>query len=658
MKRGCRRSRHVPRYDNPPTGTTQRADGHNPNLVPMKVFLVAIHPYPSPQAVPLANALLMGFLAADEGLSARVEVELCDFFADVDAAGCAAALLAANPDVVGFSTYLWNRESCQKIAAALRRQKPDLVLFAGGPEPTADPERMLIEGAFDFLVLGEGELTFVEVMGRLCAGKTVAGVAGVACRTEQTVVTSYRKPVECLDMIPSPYLAGLLPTSRYPGVLWQLSRGCDFACSFCYDQKGVQGVRRFSLERLTGELDWFVRNRVTQVFVLDSTFNRDMKRAKEILRLIGKVAPHIHFHFEVRSEFIDPEMARQFAQINCSLQIGLQSADPRVLQGVRRIFNPDDFVAKAGQLNQAGAIFGFDLIYGLPGDSLQGFEKSLDFALALYPNHLDIFPLAVLPGTDLAGRADQLGLDSLSDPPYTLRSTPTFSAADMGAAARLALACDIFYSRGKAVAWFNSVLAPLHSTPAAFLEGFGRWLAERHAGTVAEADFSDEQIWQMQRDYLAQLATGRRFKKLLPAALDQVDYHYHFAAALMASQPELPTDRELERADLLAARFSRAPGARLAIFNYEIVDLLEAGEVDLREFTSCFALSGSWAVIYPRGGEVFTESLIEPYFRLLERLDGRTPTGKIAADLGVPAAEAASFMEFAAAEGIVLWPGA
>jgi hypothetical protein len=494
-------------------------------------------------------------------------------------------------------------------------------------------------------------------MARLSAGKTVTGVAGVACRSDQRVVTSYRQPVECLDLIPSPYLAGLLPSSRYRGVLWQLSRGCDFACSFCFDQKGVQGVRRFSLERLAGELDWFIRNRVTQVFVLDSTFNRDMKRAKEILRLIAKVAPHIHFHFEVRSEFIDPEMARQFAHVNCSLQIGLQSADPQVHQGVRRIFNPDDFVAKAGQLNQAGAIFGFDLIYGLPGDTLRGFEKSLDFALALYPNHLDIFPLAVLPGTDLAGRADELGLDRLPGPPYTLRGTSTFSAADMGAAARLALACDIFYSRGKAVAWFNSVLAPLHSTPAAFLKGFGCWLAERHAGMVTEADFSDEQIWQMQRDYLIQLATGRRFKKLLPAVLDQVDYHYHFAAALMAPQPELPTDREIERTDLLAAGFSRAPGARFATFNYEIVDLLEAGEVDLREFTRCFTLSGSWAVIYPRGGEVFTESLIEPYFRLLERLDGRTPAGEIAADLGIPAAEAASFMEFAAAEGIVEWPG-
>ncbi|MCM2359344.1 MAG: radical SAM protein [Geobacteraceae bacterium] len=622
----------------------------------MHVILVAIHPYPSPQAVPLANAFLKSFLATDEGLSGAVRVELRDFFVGDDPVTCAAALLGENPDAVGFSCYLWNRGSCREIAAVLRRRQPEVTLFAGGPEPTADPEGVLRESPFDFLILGEGELPFIEAVTRLCAGKPLAGAAGIALRDGEAVTATFRGPVELLDTIPSPHLAGLLPPDRYGGALWQLSRGCDFACSFCFDQKGVKGVRHFSLERVKQELAWFVKNRVPQVFVLDSTFNREMRRAKEVLRLIGRVAPHIHFHFEVRSEFIDPEMARLFARANCSLQIGLQSADPRVQQGVRRIFNAEEFTAKVALLNEAGAIFGFDLIYGLPGDTLAGFERSLDFALALYPNHLDIFPLAVLPGTELAGRADALGLSRLAAPPYTLLATPTFPAAEMGEAARLAAACDIFYSRGKAVAWFNAVLTPLDLAPSAFLKGFGHWLAEQRRGEVAEADLSDGEIWRLQRGHLTSLFAGRRLKRLLPAALDLVDYHYHYAAALLAPQPELPTDRELERLDLLAATFVLAPGARLASFNYEIVDLLECGGLELREFVTCFSRAGSWAVIYPRGGEVFTESLIEPYFRLLERLDGTVPAGKIAAELAIPAAEAASFMEFAAAEGIVRRP--
>jgi hypothetical protein len=619
----------------------------------MKVILVAIHPYPSPQAVPLANAFIKSCLATDEGLAAMVTVELRDFLAGEDPAACTARLLAESPDAVGFSCYLWNRNDCREIAAELRRELPGLVLFAGGPEPTADPEGMLRDAAFDFLILGEGEFPFVEAMARLSAGAPVAGVAGIACREGESVTVSYRQPVELLDTIPSPYLSGLLPPDTHHGALWQLSRGCDFACSFCFDQKGVKGVRRFSMERVAAELAWFVSNRVSQVFVLDSTFNREVKRAKEVLRLIRRVAPHIHFHFEVRSEFIDQEMARLFAQLSCSLQIGLQSADPQVQQGVRRIFNPADFTARIALLNQAGAVFGFDLIYGLPGDTLAGFERSLDFALALYPNHLDVFPLAVLPGTELAGRADALGLDRLPDPPYTLRSTPTFPAGEMAEAARLAAACDIFYSRGKAVAWFNAVRAPSYLTPSAFLKGFGRWLADARGEAPSETDLTDEEVWRLQRGYLTHLFAGRR-KRLLPAALDLVDYHYHFAAALLAPQPELPTDRELEQTDFTAARFILAPGTRLARFSYEIVDILEAGEPDLVEFVDCFDRGGSCAVIYPRGGEVFTESLIEPYYTLLERLDGETPAGELAATLEIPADETASFLEFAAAEGIIV----
>ncbi|HLO25467.1 MAG TPA: radical SAM protein [Geobacteraceae bacterium] len=622
----------------------------------MNVILVAIHPYPSPQAVPLANSFLKGYLATDAELSAKVAVNLCDFFAGMDPEAAASLLLAENPDAVGLSMYLWNREECREIAAALRRGRPGLTLFAGGPEPTADPEGVLHEVPFDFLIVGEGEGPFLEAMRRMSRGRTVAEIDGIARREGETVITSFPRPVEPLDAIPSPYLAGYLPTDSYGGALWQLSRGCDFACSFCYDQKGARGVRRFPLERLKAELEWFVRNRTAQVFVLDSTFNQDMKRAKEVLGLIGRIAPHIHFHFEVRSEFLDAELARLFAQVNCSLQIGLQSIDPAVQKGVRRIFNAVDFSAKVALLNESGAVFGFDLIFGLPGDTLQGFERSLDFALELYPNHLDIFPLAVLPGTELAARADSLGLSRQMAPPYIVQSTPTFSAVDMQAAARLAAACDIFYSRGKAVAWFNSVITPLKQTPAAFLRGFGRWVEETEGRVVAESDLTDEDIWRMQRTYLSLQFSGRGLRRLHPAVLDLVDFHYNYAADLLAPQPEIPTDRELAQADLLAAPFVLAPGSRLVRFSYEIFDILEAGEIDLKEFTACFSPAGSCAVIYPRAGEVFTESLIEPYFRLLERLDGAMPAGDIAAVLEIPAPEAASFLEFAAAEGIIQWP--
>lgn len=619
----------------------------------MKVLLVAIHHSPSPQAVPLANAYLKAYLATDEELASAVSVELCDLCFPVDIAGAATTILAEAPDVVGFSLYLWNRAAILELVSMLRRERPDLTLFAGGPEVTATPERILSSAPFDFLIVGEGEIPFLEVVGRLHAGQSPCGAAGTAYREGGGVVVQPQRAVHLLDTIPSPFLTGALGSELYPGLLWQLSRGCDFGCDYCFDYKGERGVRRFSLERIDAELDFLVRNNVSQVFVLDSTFNVDRRRAKTILRMIRKRAPHIHFHFEVRSEFLDREMAGLFASITCSLQIGLQSADPVVLKGVNRRFDPRDFVSKVKLLNETGAIFGFDLIFGLPGDTFPGFRRSLNFALGLYPNHLDIFPLAVLPGTPLARRAKASGLDSLEEPPYTLLGSPTFPPADMTAASHLATATDIFYSRGRAVAWFGSVVTALNLSPASFLERFERWFRCQPDGATAERELLDRQIWLLQREFLQHVFSRHRSEKILPAALDLIDYHYYYAAALLAPPPQMPTDRELSNLDILSLSCSVSPSTQLARFSYEIVDLLEAGEIDLREFAVCFAPAGSWAAIYPRGGEVYTESLLESHFLLLEGLDGVTPAGRIASLLGISADEAASFLEFGVAEGIV-----
>jgi len=136
-----------------------------------------------------------------------------------------------------------------------------------------------------------------------------------------------------------------------------------------------------------------------------------------------------------------------------------------------------------------------------------------------------------------------------------------------------------------------------------------------------------------------------------------VEYNYHYAAALMAVPPPPLAENELARLDSLSLPLRLADSARLATFSYEILDILESGVPDLARFAASCSRSGSTAVIYPRGGEVFTESLIKPYVRLLEKLDGVTPAGKIAASLRIPPDEALSFLEFALLEGIVVPAG-
>lgn len=617
----------------------------------MRIALVAVHPYQSPQSLPLANAFLQSYLTTDPQL-AGIETVRTHFYLDQPCAGSLAEIVNFRPAAIGFSLYVWNRRMCQELADELRRCLPGVIIFAGGPEATADPCGILAGSGFDFVISGEGEGPFARVCERLSQGGDVSGIPGIATRSGSDIVLLPALPLANLDEIPSPWLNRIIDAGHYPGILWQLSRGCGFACDFCFDSRDRHGVRRFSLERVEAELRHFASQSVSQIFVLDSTFNQDQKCAKTILRMIRRIAPQIHFHFEVRSEFIDREMAELFAGITCSLQIGLQSADPQVLKQVGRVFRRDDFVNRTMLLNDSGAVFGFDLMYGLPGDTLTGFRQSLDFALGLYPNHLDIFPLAILPGTALAARAGSIGLQYLPEPPYTLIDSPSFSVAEMAAARLLATACDIFYTRGKAVAWFNGMLHALGQRPAEFLQRFGEWLTVESGEGLSEADLTDEQIWQLQRRFLSQLFTPKRLKRFLPALLDLVDYHYQYAAALM-TPPAPPVKGKRGARQLLQAALRRTAAARLATFNYEILEILEAGAADVQGLTDTLKRSPSWAIIYPTREGVCTESVSEVYFRLLGQLDAATPAGSVAERLCIPAAEAGEFLEFALLEGIV-----
>ena len=479
----------------------------------MKLALVAIHIEPSPRALPLGPAMLASMLRGAFGAS--IETRVVDAFVAEPAAACAARILAGDPDLVGFSMYVWNRGQTLAIAALLKAARPGIILFAGGAEATADAAGVLADPAMDFVLPGEGEELIVEAMRRLLQGDPPGTLAGWA----------RPRPVKDLMALPSPYLDGTLRPGDYGGALWELSRGCPFTCDFCFEARGTAGTRRIPLARVEAELELFAAQGIREVFVLDPTFNYHKVQAKQVLRLIADRAPGTHFFFEVRSEFLDREMAGLFAAIHCTLQIGLQSAHDDVLRNISRSFDPEDFEAKILLLHQAGVPYGFDLIYGLPGDTLEGFRESVDFAMGLVPNHLDVFRLSVLPGTRLAETAAGLQLRHEAHHPYRVLGSPTFSATDLEQAGRIARGCDALYNQGRAVPWFGMLLEPLDLRPAEVFEAFGTWLETHPEGTPIET----------RRGFFRSLFEARGDRLLGELAVDVIACFGHADEAMEAS---------------------------------------------------------------------------------------------------------------------------
>ncbi|MHB9151718.1 MAG: B12-binding domain-containing radical SAM protein [Spirochaetales bacterium] len=414
-----------------------------------------------------------------------------------------------SPRVVGFSLYCWNSKVSIDLAARLRADFPDLLIIAGGP----DAEWLALGGGqakpFDAVFLGEAEVGlpawFAETAARVFASGPRPRTAFIRARPAEAAA------------LPSPWLEDILVPKRGASVAWELTRGCPFRCAYCYEGRGFSGLRHFERERLAAELELFTRSGVGKVFVLDPTFNVQRKRALSLLDLFMEKGGGILWNFEIRAELLDRAQAEAFAKIPCSLQIGLQSASPEVLEKIGRDLNRKNFASKTRLLNDTGAVFGLDLIYGLPGDSLSGFRRSLDFALSLMPNHLDIFPLAILPGTRLYEQREEFGFDCDSEPPYLLRSHPTFSVQDMGEAERLARACKVFYSDGRAVPWFLALLKAIRLAPSSFLGGF-----EASREGIGKGHHAIEAL---QLAYIARIYGEKNRLDLLPAAFDLIRYH-------------------------------------------------------------------------------------------------------------------------------------
>ena len=506
----------------------------------------------SPQGLPLGAACIASAVKADSRTNKNFSVELLDFSLEDEEISFArksggdekvASLLAnrlvqKNPDFLAFSVYVWNRVILEKTCIELKKLLPDCVCIAGGPEVTADP---LSFKSFDFMIAGQGERAVVELLSTLihktesCKGneneKSSTGqefaIQGVYKNSFSVRDYTTNKSVHesasteiiraCPlppDLTASPYLDGTLDPEKYGGALWELARGCPFKCSYCYESKGEKKIAYFPMERLEKEIELFAKKKIAQVFVLDPTYNASKERAIKMLKIIEKKAPGMFFYFEARAEFIDRELAKAFARIPCCLQIGLQSANPEVLKNVHRTLDKKRFVKNIGFLNDEGVIFGFDLIYGLPGDNYNGFCESIDFALSLYPNNLELFCLSVLPGTDLHDAAAGFGLEWEKVPPYHVLKTPKFTEKDLEKCANLAFATNLFYTKGRAVAWFNSVLYVLQEKPSVFLRKFEEFLG---------ADSFE--IEELQLSFVKKRFAEKHLDKFFPAAEDLIKMH-------------------------------------------------------------------------------------------------------------------------------------
>ena len=617
----------------------------------MRILIATLHVRASAQAVPLAAGCLKACLPAH----LQKQTKLINLFPEQDIVSLCRQLLAQNPSVVAFSLYVWNREQILKLARTLRQKKPSLILLAGGPEAGADSKNIITEGSLDGVICGEGEYPFAKLMIKMTEGKPFAGIDGFLPATQDADDNVSVAVCADLSKLPSPWLTGQIPLKKNCGVLWEVARGCQFNCAFCYDAKGLQGVRPLPIKRLRKELQLFVKKQVAQVWVLDSTFNAPLKRGKQLLKMLLEVAPQIHYHIEAKADLLDNETIELLSHLSCSVQIGLQSSAVHILKSLHRNLIVEQLEQKLKQMTVAGITFGLDLIYGLPKDNHTGFQKSLDFALRQQPNQVDIFPLAVLPGTELFQKQQEFGIQGTVRPPYLLKSNDTYSEQDLQKSRLLAATTDIFYNRGRAVGFFLQVCTVLKSTPSGFLNEFSNWLSEQPdidlQGILDIESWQPQRILTLQQQYVARQLRSNGLEKLINIAEDLINYHFLCAETLLAydcrSNIKIPAKKSLGQ-----LRWKLNPEVKIQRFHYALEELEMVGGESLENIFKQLAPDPGYAIFLRRQGEVIIESLDDNFVELLTWATGEKTTPQPLRGLDPQSAD--ELLEFAVTQGLLL----
>lgn len=387
-------------------------------------------------------------------------IELAEFTINQPVGQVLRGIASYGADWIQFSTYIWNAEYVTKLLPEIKKVLPNCILGAGGPEFAYGAEKYLSSiSDLDFVVFGEGELTFCDMIEKSGGGAKnllprLKDIQGLYYRNAQNDVefSGNRKLIENLDDIPFPYPEILTgeADADHKIYYYESSRGCPFSCAYCLSSVEKR-VRFKSLERTCSEIQIFLDHGISLVKFVDRTYNLDEDRYIGIWEYI--LAHHngkTMFHFEIEAEYLS-EKALSFLQNVptgvMQFEMGVQSANKKTLAAINRSTNTEELASKIKKIPRTIHQH-LDLIAGLPYEDLESFGRSFDFVMDLRPDALQLGFLKILGGTVMEKYASENGWKWMESPVYETFSTPYLSFDDIAFLKDIETVTDAYWNKG------------------------------------------------------------------------------------------------------------------------------------------------------------------------------------------------------------------
>jgi radical SAM superfamily enzyme YgiQ (UPF0313 family) len=387
-----------------------------------------VHLNALPSVTPLVGGYLKAYARTEPEIRKNWDIELYSAHVRTPASHIISHLVARAPRVIGFSVYTWNVGLVQRVLPTLRALLPASTQFIlGGVEVMHCGERY-VDAAWENVTVcnGEGELTFRDYLLQLEQTRPeLEKVLGLSFhRDRQWITTEARPRVRDLDELPSPYLSGAIDLHGVDVATFETNRGCPFACEFCFWGGAIgQKIHLTGLERIKEEISYIARHPIKVFYLVDANFGilpRDIDIAEHIVetKKRRRVPNHVVFSSSKNTSDRVEQVSRIFAQAGllATQPISLQSLDARTLAVAKRDnIKTDTYLRLQRRLNEWGVPSHVELMWPLPGETLESFKEGIDELCTSGAQAFNIYPLLWLNNVGYRERKDELGVVTLKE---------------------------------------------------------------------------------------------------------------------------------------------------------------------------------------------------------------------------------------------------
>jgi len=314
------------------------------------------------------------------------------------------------PDLVGIQALTFTLIDVMLAARAIKQACPEVLVVLGGPHVYLYPDETMGIAGVDYLIRGEGEEPFAQLLDTLAGGRDLAKVPGLVWRRGGKIVKNAVPPLlKDLDRLPHP-ARHLVPSQRYysavareaPVTTLMSSRGCPYRCIFCDRPHWGKTFRARSAPSVVEEMELCARMGIREIFFYDDTFSISRRRVIEICERIRDRGLKVAWDIRARVNTLNEEVLDWLAAAGCArIHLGVEAGTPEILQVLRKDIDLDQARCVFEMAAERGIATLSYFMLGSPTETRARIEQTVAFAKSLPSDFAHFAITTPYPGTEL-----------------------------------------------------------------------------------------------------------------------------------------------------------------------------------------------------------------------------------------------------------------